>query len=94
MWLQYLQTAECRLASGVTLSSLSMLSMWLQAQRAAEDVGKNLPSGGDATSALKNNVPALPKVGPPHAFPEADVSSRAWLRGQAAYTLSSKPCLL
>ena len=33
-----------------------------QAQRAAEDLGKNIPSGGDVTSGIKNAVPALPKV--------------------------------
>ena len=34
----------------------------MQAQRAAEDVGKKLPGAGDVTSAAKNAVPALPKV--------------------------------
>jgi len=34
-----------------------------KAKSAAEDIGKKIPSGGDATSALKNAVPALPKVG-------------------------------
>ncbi len=34
----------------------------VQAQRAAEDVGKKLPGAGDVTSGIKNAVPALPKV--------------------------------
>ena len=53
----------------------------MQAKSAAEDIGKKIPSGGDATSALKNAVPALPKVTPPFLRTDGIHWELIWLAG-------------
>jgi len=66
----------------------------MQAKSAAEDLGKKIPSGGDATSALKNAVPALPKVSPPPSS-ELTVLLGAYLarRDDTKYRLTAMLCM-